>query len=217
MVTDELKQRLKRLPPSGAGGRMAPSLAYGRHRGPASIDARIAAVAVALYRDPQRGWTLPLTLRPRGLKHHGGQVCLPGGRVEAGERIVEAAVREFEEELGLSPRVIDHCGELSARYVYASDNLVHPAVMLIEAPPVPWKPDPVEVAEVIPLPLTAIGAARSELIKDRSVRRGREIVGAVSLRTPAFRYRQYDIWGVTAMILEELVQILHLQLDRPRP
>ncbi|MEE2938046.1 MAG: NUDIX domain-containing protein, partial [Planctomycetota bacterium] len=65
---------------------------------------------------------IPLTLRPKSLQHHAGQVCLPGGRLEGDENPSQAALREFEEELGVRPQVTCHCGELSALYVYASNN-----------------------------------------------------------------------------------------------
>jgi 8-oxo-dGTP pyrophosphatase MutT (NUDIX family) len=199
--------------PARRGMEMVPTLAYGRHRGPAAPGARVAAVAVALYQDVQGHWMIPLTLRPTRLKHHGGQVCLPGGRVEPGEQILEAAVREYEEELGLVAEISADCGELSTQYVYASNNLVHPVVFMIDRPSKPWRPDPIEVAEVIQVPLSVLSDPRQRVsvTRSRSVRRGGQVVGNLSFRTTAVRYRGHDIWGATALILEELAQILHPQ------
>jgi 8-oxo-dGTP pyrophosphatase MutT (NUDIX family) len=199
------------------GMEMVPTLAYGRHRGPAAPSARFAAVAVALYQDPQGEWMIPLTLRPTRLKHHGGQVCLPGGRVERGEQIRDAAVREYEEEMGLAAEITHDCGELSTQYVYASNNLVHPVVFMINRPSVPWRPDPVEVAEVIPIPLSVLSDPRQRvaITRSRSVRRDGRVVGNLSFRTAAVRYRGHDIWGATALILEELAQILHPKSESP--
>ncbi len=193
------------------GMEMAPTLAYGRHRGPVAPGARIAAVAVALYQDPRGQWTIPLTLRPTRLKHHGGQVCLPGGRVERGEQIRDASVREFEEELGLAAEITADCGELSTQYVYASNNLVHPVLFMIKRPNRPWCPDPTEVAEVIEMPLSVLSdpQQRVAVTRSRKVRRSGRVVGELTLRTTAVRYRGHDIWGATALILEELAQILH--------
>lgn len=199
--------------PARRGLEMVPTLAYGRHRGPVTPDARVAAVAVALYQDLQGQWMIPLTLRPTCLKHHGGQVCLPGGRVERGEQIREAAVREYEEELGLAAEITADCGELSTQYVYASNNLVHPVVFMIQRPSKPWCPDPTEVAEVIQVPLSVLTdpQLRVSLTRSRSVRRDGQVVGNLRFRTAAVRYRGHDIWGATALILEELAQILHPQ------
>lgn len=189
---------------------VSPELSYGRHRGPAGVSTRIAAVAVTLYQRPDGQWTLPLTLRPSSLQHHAGQVCLPGGRVELDEDVYDAAMREFEEELGFRPRVITRCGELSTQYVYASNNLVHPVVAIIQSPQQPWDPDPVEVEKVIPVPLRVLldDAHRTQLVKQRSVQSDDQEVGQLTFRTMAFQYQDHTIWGATAMILDELAQIL---------
>ena len=216
--------------------RLVPELSYGRHRGPARPQSRMAAVAVTLYHCPTQGWVIPLTLRPLNLQHHAGQVCLPGGRVEAGETMFEAAFREFREELGVDAKVTTFCGQLSPQYVYASDNLVHPVVALIENPGV-WNPDPVEVAEVITLPLTQLEAMVSEpspgsqnaagsfsrqvpggfdakflgrqVIKQRGVVTDRGEVDQLRFRAPAFTHQKHQIWGATALILDQLAQVLH--------
>jgi 8-oxo-dGTP pyrophosphatase MutT (NUDIX family) len=152
-----------------------------------------------------------LTLRPTTLQHHGGQVCLPGGRIEAGENARQAAVREFEEELGTDASHAEHCGELSTQYVYASDNLVHPVIFLLDKIKRPLVPDPVEVAEVIPLPLSELAKPeRIEFFRARAVRQGDCDVGQLKFRARAFRYADHNIWGATAMILEDLARLLHL-------
>lgn len=214
--------------------RLVPELSYGRHRGPARPQSRIAAVAVTLYHCPKQGWVIPLTLRPLSLQHHAGQICLPGGRVEAGETMFEAAFREFREELGIEPKVTTFCGQLSPQYVYASDNLVHPVVAVIEQPG-PWNPDPVEVAQVITLPLGQLekmvpepssqnadgsfsrkvrkspDAKRcgSEVIKQRAVMADSGEVDQLRFRAPSFSHQDHQIWGATALILDQLARVLH--------
>ncbi len=214
--------------------RLVPELAYGRHRGPALPQSRIAAVAVTLYHCSTQGWVIPLTLRPLNLQHHAGQICLPGGRVEAGETIFEAAFREFREELGVDAKVITFCGQLSPQYVYASDNLVHPVVALIEHPG-GWNPDPVEVAEVITLPLSRLETMVSEffslntqggfsgkvsksldakysgsqVIKQHGVMSKTGEVDQLRFRAPALNHQDHQIWGATALILDQLARVLH--------
>ncbi len=214
--------------------RLVPELSYGRHRGPARPQSRIAAVAVTLYHCPTQGWVIPLTLRPLNLQHHAGQICLPGGRVEAGETMFEAAFREFREELGVDAKVTTFCGQLSPQYVYASDNLVHPVVALIEHPG-PWNPDPVEVAQVITLPLTQLETMvpepssqntdgvfdrkvskyrdakcrGSQVIKQRGVMAGTGEVDQLRFRAPALTHQDHQIWGATALILDQLARVLH--------
>ncbi len=189
---------------------VAPALSYGRHRGPARPDARIAAVSIALFQDEDDQWIIPLTLRPKSLQHHAGQVCLPGGRLEGNENPSQAALREFEEELGVRAEVTCHCGELSTQYVYASNNLVHPVVSVISRPIKPWQPDPVEVAEVILLPLVKLLRNRDEceLALRREVRHDGQTVDHMVFRATAFQCGGHRIWGATALILDQLARIL---------
>lgn len=187
---------------------VVPELSYGRHRGPVASNARLAAVAVTLYREADE-WFLPLTLRPTSLQHHAGQVCLPGGRVEAGESTYQAALREFEEELGVPAKVQQSCGELSPQYVYASNNFVHPVVAVIDTPG-PWQPDPTEVDQVISLPLTVLLRRdhRATVTKRRQVVSSSETVDQLTFRAPAYQFEGHLIWGATALILDQLAQIL---------
>lgn len=200
---------------------LAPQLAYGRHRGPALRSSRIAAVAVTLFQHPQLGWTIPLTLRPTTLIHHGGQICFPGGRAETGESMLQAAVREYTEELGVCPNVRQSCGELATHYVYASDNQVHPVVIVTDPPRqgLPgqeWQPDPVEVAEVILLPLSVL---IDQTQHQKTFHRGSVLavkgknVGEIRFEAPVIEIRNLDqvyrVWGATAMMLGQLAQLLH--------
>jgi len=175
-------------------------------------NSRVAAVAVALYQDPEQGWTIPLTLRPSSLQHHGGQVCLPGGQLEEDESIFDAALREFEEELGVQPEVKSYCGNLTPQYVYSSDNLVHPVVVTVARPRQPWRPDPTEVEEVILMPLSLLldESSRTQLVKQRPLRGSGGEVGRLHFRATAFQHQQHMIWGATALILDQLSQLLRL-------
>jgi hypothetical protein len=154
--------------------------------------------------------------------------------VEAGETMYEAAFREFREELGVDATVTTFCGQLSPQYVYASDNLVHPVVAVIEHPGA-WDPDPVEVAQVITLPLARLETMVPELssqnadgsfprkvsksfgskcrgsqvIKHRGVMADTGEVDQLRFRAPALTHQDHQIWGATALILDQLAQVLH--------
>src|SRR3989304_711857 len=91
------------LPGPSLGSRFGPGPGGESHYEDPPPAARRAAVLVLLY--PHRdGWHLPLTLRPSHLPDHAGQVSLPGGAIQPGERSWEAAVREFHEEPGARHR-----------------------------------------------------------------------------------------------------------------
>lgn len=193
-----------------SGSRMSPELSYGRHRGPVPANSRVAAVLVALYQHPQLGWTIPLTKRPDHLEHHPGQICFPGGRVEAGEDLETAAFREFVEELGCEPHAPMVLGQLTSLYVYASRNHVHPIVCVMECPKHFWRPDPNEVAEVIELPIQRLldPAARIRVKKTRQLGQSKDPKCQFSFIAPAFEHDGDEIWGATAMLLDELATVL---------
>ncbi|TWU60443.1 putative NUDIX hydrolase [Rubripirellula tenax] len=220
MNSREMAELIERCLAATSGRRfrspISPTLSYGRHRGPVPSRSRVAAVAVALYRDQNDGWTIPLTLRPMTLSHHGGQISLPGGQVDPGESIREAAIREFDEELGVLPNVQAFCGQLASQYVYASGNVVHPVVMVIDPPRGVWKPDPIEVEHVISLPLRVLvdPKYRAAIVKTRPIQRvdaaSDESVdaGSMRFRAGAIRYDGHEIWGATGMILDQLAHLL---------
>ncbi|SMX61334.1 conserved hypothetical protein; putative NUDIX hydrolase [Bradyrhizobium sp. ORS 285] len=114
-----------------------------------------AAVAIALAPHDDTGATaLLLTLRASGLRSHGGQWALPGGRCDAGETPVEGALRELEEELGLKLAPDAVLGLLDD-YPTRSGYLITPVVL--------WatngrtlRPNPDEVASVHRIGLDAI-------------------------------------------------------------
>jgi 8-oxo-dGTP pyrophosphatase MutT (NUDIX family) len=205
-LAERLTYAIAALPPRRDRARqLAPELAYGRHRGPAFATTRRAAVAISILKRNDGSFFVPLTTRPKSLKHHGGQVSLPGGKVEIGESDLQAAQREFHEELGVSIEHATHCGSLPPIYVYASDNLVSPIVLVGAAPQVSWEPDLLEVDRVIELPLEVLKSKRSLV---RVTRKRAITTGEFKLRTPAIRYNEHRIWGATAMLLMELAELL---------
>jgi len=149
---------------------MAPQLAYGRHRGPVPKQVRQAAVLVAMFQHPELGWVVPLTIRPKHLEHHPGQICFPGGGVEQDEDHESAARREFTEELGVPTIDAIVVGELSRIYVYASRHCVTPVVCLMPQPTPSWIPDPSEVADVIEFPLRSLRQPESQVVIRKSAR-----------------------------------------------
>ena len=118
-----------------------------------------AAVAIALVEAGEGGGAtaLLLTLRAAGLRAHRGQWALPGGRCDAGETTIEAALRELREELGLEPRPADVLGML-ADYPTRSGYLITPVVVWAEGCGV-VSPNPDEVASVHRIALDDIGRA----------------------------------------------------------
>ena len=162
--------------------------------------ARPAAGLVLLY--PRDGVPhLLLTVRAGALPQHGGQVSLPGGKVEPAETIPAAALREAAEEVGVEPGRVRVLGRLSPLYVFVSNFALHPVVGVAAAHPA-FRPRSAEVRRVLEVPLpTLLGAGGRP-------RRGalQRVEGAV--RVPYFELRDERVWGATAMILAELLTLL---------
>jgi 8-oxo-dGTP pyrophosphatase MutT (NUDIX family) len=109
---------------------------------------RIAAVLVPVYRDDDGRLRLVLIVRTdRGL--HGGQLALPGGKVDADdETLMATALREAEEEIGLAPSEVQVLAELDSVRSGPTDYEVHPFLARIPAG-AQWRLNPDEVTEVL--------------------------------------------------------------------
>jgi 8-oxo-dGTP pyrophosphatase MutT (NUDIX family) len=145
---------------------------------------------------------LLLTQRSEHLTDHGGQISLPGGRVEpADTSAIDTALRETEEEVGLDRRHVEVLGTLPD-YFTATGYCVTPVVALVQ-PPFDLKADPFEVAEIFEVPL---GFLMDGLNHQR---RTAEFPSGVGRRTfYAMPYERFFIWGATAGILRNLFHFL---------
>jgi 8-oxo-dGTP pyrophosphatase MutT (NUDIX family) len=187
------------LPGRAAQRRFEPELCYGRHSGPPSGKARSAAVLALVY--PHEGqWHLPLTVRRADMATHAGQISLPGGMIEAGETGPQAAFRELEEELGVPAGNVELLGPLTPLYVFVTEFFVVPWVAVANTRP-DWRPNRDEVAELLEVPLA--------LVCDPSHHRrhSRRQYG-VDFTAPHIQSGRHRIWGATAMILSELINIV---------
>lgn len=138
----------------------------------------------------------PLTKRPDYLGTHGGQISLPGGKAEPGETIIDTALREAEEEIGVPAKQIEILGTLSEFFVIPSNFMVTPVVGFLKGSPV-FNPDPKEVVKIL-------HGSLDELVRDDAVRT-KEILAAkmFPMMAPHFEIEEEVVWGATAMILNE--------------
>jgi 8-oxo-dGTP pyrophosphatase MutT (NUDIX family) len=162
-------------------------------------DCRRAGVLVLLYPCGD-GLCVVLTRRVESVEHHRGQISFPGGGLHAGESAQHAALRETEEELGVSPATLDLLGELTPLYIPPSDFCVYPFVAHAGERP-DFVPNPQEVAEVIEAPLSHLldpATRRDEMWKWRDASRC----------VPFYAIGEHKVWGATAMILCELLTLI---------
>ena len=139
-----------------------------------------------------------LTVRSAAVRH-AGQVSLPGGVVEAGETITEAAVREAREEVALTEPV-RILGTLTPLDIPVSGFRLHPVLAVAQNRP-SLCPSDGEVARVLELPLATL--LDPSTVAWRAMTRGGQQVDA-----PAFVVDDVVIWGATAMVLAELLAML---------
>jgi 8-oxo-dGTP pyrophosphatase MutT (NUDIX family) len=193
---DKILERIARAPESRAARRGDNDLNPGMApEGPLTP----AAVLVPLVLRPG-GPTILLTQRTDHLYDHAGQISFPGGRIEDGDATPEAAaLRETEEEIGLDLSRVELIGRLDT-YVVRTGFEVTPAVGFVH-PPFEISPDPFEVAEVFEVPLAFI------LDRGNHEHQCREFKGAQRFFY-VMQYKDRYIWGATAAMLVNLVDIL---------
>lgn len=158
-----------------------------------------AAVLLALTDQPDP--EVILTLRSKHLSTHSGEVSLPGGRWEPGDPSLEyTALRETEEEIGVSPEAVRVLGPLWLRNT-RWEVPVTPWVGVV-SPDVNLTPNPGELDAIFRVPL-------SYLLEDPRIRTDCITIDKRAIYLPAYQFEEYEIWGFTAGILTEfMVKIL---------
>jgi 8-oxo-dGTP pyrophosphatase MutT (NUDIX family) len=153
-----------------------------------------AAVLMPLInREPM---TMLFTRRASHLRHHGGQVSFPGGRMELEDaNLLEAALRETEEEIGINRDQVEIIGQLG-RYRTISGFEVTPYIGIIE-PPLRLKRDRNEVASIFEVPLSYLMDKKNHLVHYAN-RNGQP--------HPIYfiHWQQQHIWGATAAFVRNL-------------
>ena len=158
-----------------------------------------AGVLILLY--PWKGRLhLVLTRRTEQVEHHQAQICLPGGRQEEGESFDQTALRETCEELDITPESVRILGQLTPLYIPPSNYCIYPVVATTDFRP-DFHPSTYEVAEVIEVPL-------DHLLDPQNVHKEIWTIGGTEVWVPFFFHEGHKIWGATAMVLAEFVELL---------
>lgn len=155
----------------------------------------------------EHGLQVLLTQRAAHLHHHAGQISFPGGRVdESDQSSLHTALREAEEEIGLSADQVEILGELP-EYCTGTGFSVTPIVGLVR-PPISLRSDPFEVAEIFEVPLAFLMDPANHQRREVELPPSFGAEAGSKRRFYAMPYETYFIWGATAGMLRNLFHFL---------
>ena len=139
------------------------------------------------------------TRRTDNVREHKRQISFPGGARQAGEKLLDTALRESAEEIGLAPDKVKILGELDDTVTLVSNYLVSPFVGVVPWP-YDFKVDGWETDEIIEAPV-------SSLLDEESWHHKTELVAGRKVLAYYYHYRGDVIWGATARILHQFLDI----------
>jgi 8-oxo-dGTP pyrophosphatase MutT (NUDIX family) len=167
-----------------------------------ALNPRRGSVLVLLY--PKDGEIATAYIKRTIYKGvHSGQVSFPGGKFEEPDITDEyTALRESNEEIGIDINAVEVIGELSKLYIPPSNFLVSPFVGYTNKHP-EFFPDKREVETLIEVKLSTL-IKSSDNIQDVQIKSSEDII----ISAPTFEVSGYQIWGATAMITNEFVEVV---------
>ncbi len=171
-----------------------------RQKQPIADNNRVpSAVLLPIY-DREGEFYILFTKRTEIVKDHKGQISFPGGAYEERDRtLLDTALRECSEEIGLPAEGIEVLGELDDIFTKGSSYCISPFVAII-----PWphslRIHPEEVEEIIEVPVSA-------LLDESCVRQETDIIDGQKVNAYFYHYQGKVIWGATARILTQFLEL----------
>jgi 8-oxo-dGTP pyrophosphatase MutT (NUDIX family) len=148
------------------------------------------------------------TKRSEQVIHHKGQICFPGGSYQYSDAtLLQTALRETEEEIGLIAKDVEVLGELDDSSTITSKYIISPFVALIPYP-YTFKPNHNEIKQIFSIPL-------SELTNEIHLQQSYPDSDTQYPISYFYHYKEHIIWGVTARILNQLIELLKLRSGAP--
>jgi len=167
-----------------------------------------AAVLIPLFKAASE-YKILFTKRTDSVEAHKGQISFPGGRIEEEDGSpLETALREADEEVGLSRKDVTVLGQMDDARTVSSNYIVHPFVGLIPHP-YDFKTSVQEVKELLEVPFDVF------LSGDSAGQSSPVVYEGATYQTLAYRYRGEVIWGATARIMQNLVDLVKRKLNLP--
>ena len=161
-----------------------------------------AAVMIGITQSEENALNVLLTKRTSHLKHHAGEISLPGGSfdVSQDQDITMTALREAEEEIGLDRNQSELIGYVSPQVSLGTGFIVTPIVSLIPKDFLPTM-NKEEVEEIFEVPL-------SFLLDQNSLQNERRIYDQIEWTVYSYNYFDHLIWGLTAQILRKFSGVI---------
>ncbi len=164
---------------------------------PEGVTPRVGAVLVLLYPHLDDIY-VPLTVRTASLRHHSGEVSLPGGGFDAADETLDrTALREAWEEIGILSADVEIVTSLTPVWIPVSNFRITPYVGFAAQRP-DFTPSPAEVAQVVEVGLRTLADPRMVRSEQRELRGG-------MVQVPYFAVSDYQVWGATALVLAQLI------------
>ena len=158
-----------------------------------------AAVLILLYLEDNEIYFF-LTKRTDELEHHKGQISLPGGTQEENEKLIDTALRETQEEIGINKTSISIIGTITPLFVPVTGFMIYPFIGYSRNKLEPI-PDPVEVATIFSVNISDLLNKENQTIEQRNIR-------GYDVQVPYFKLNDYQVWGATSMILSEFRDLI---------
>lgn len=200
---NQLKSELSKvLPGVDSHIRLAPEVRIADLKGgEMPVQAMESAVLIILYPFHNQLYTVVI-LRNIYEGAHSGQISFPGGKFEKADiDYSQTALREAHEEIGINPAELEIVGQLSKFYVKPSNFIIYPFVAFSTKRPV-FKADPFEVQRIIEIDISA------EIDYDKIEYKTITFKNGVQVTAPGFWVSGEFMWGATAMIFSELLEVL---------
>jgi 8-oxo-dGTP pyrophosphatase MutT (NUDIX family) len=146
-------------------------------------------------------YSILFTRRSKNLLHHSGQISFPGGvRSKGDTTLLDTALRESCEEIGLKPADAEIIGELDDTPTTTSSFLITPFVALIPYP-YQFTPNPNEIIDIFDVSIPS-------LLYEITVRTEPEVIDGEPITEYFYEYGERVIWGATARILTQLLDAI---------
>jgi 8-oxo-dGTP pyrophosphatase MutT (NUDIX family) len=203
LIAQISSELMKPLPGEDAQYRMAPSYRPRLKREEIqALKPKISAVMLLLY-EREGLLNIVFTQRKKYDGVHSGQMSFPGGKKDEDDLdLIQTALRETREEIGVPAEEIKIIGGLTELYIPPSNFLVHPSVGFARGG-VSFIPDKKEVEKVVEIP---VGFFLDE--KNISHETEIKLFNNTTVRVPAYIYDDHIIWGATAIMLSEFVYVV---------